>query len=156
MEQPIPPANRPRPCRYIRAHSRHRRPYTQMNRAAFFAFLNKHFTLGLEDPVVEEDYVRLTREEMSVWDDSHPKPPSGDDFERSLCRQLAEASQKQIEELVPKDAAGLAKWREIVGGAVETIVGGSLPAESDFEIKNHVSAAVGNRNGCGAANFTKP
>jgi len=118
--------------------------YNYVNRAAFFAFLNKNFKLGLEDPVVEEDFRRLTKEEMSVWDDSHPQPPSGDEFERKLCRQLADASQKQLEALAPKDATGLAKWREVVGGAVETMVGGSLSPESDFEIKNHASSAVGN------------
>jgi hypothetical protein len=118
--------------------------YNYVNRAAFFAFLNKNFKLGLEDPVVEEDYKRLTREEMSVWDDSHPKPPSGDDFERKLCRQLAEASQKQIDMLVPKDAAGLAKWREVIGGAVETIVGGNLPERNDLDVKEHRAVGVGN------------
>jgi hypothetical protein len=117
--------------------------YNYVNRAAFFGFLNKHFKLGLEDPVVEEDYVRLTTAEMTVWDDMHPKPPSGDEFERKLTRQLAEASKKQLEALVPKDEKSLAKWREVVGGAIETIVGGSLPAESDFEIKNHAMTAVG-------------
>ncbi|HEY2415473.1 MAG TPA: acetylxylan esterase [Pirellulaceae bacterium] len=119
--------------------------YNYVNRAAFFAFLNKNFKLGLEEPVVEEDYRRLTRDEMTVWDESHPKPPSGDDFERKLCRQLADASQKQIDALVPKDAAGLAKWRETIGGAIETIVGGYLPEQGDFEIKDHqVVSNVGN------------
>jgi hypothetical protein len=118
--------------------------YNYVNRAAFFAFLNKHFKLGLEEPVVEEDYKRLTREEMTVWDDSHPKPPSGDDFERKLCRQLADASQKQLETLLPKNATGLAKWRETVGGAIETIVGGNMPTREDFEIKEHRATGIGN------------
>jgi dienelactone hydrolase len=118
--------------------------YNYVNRAAFFGFLNKHFKLGLEEPVVEEDYKRLTREEMTVWDDAHPKPPSGDDFERQLCRQLAEASKKQLEALEPKDEKSLAKWREVVGGAIETIVGGSLPERGDFEVKERRVAEVGN------------
>ena len=49
--------------------------------------------------------------------------------------QLADAANKQINALQPKDAASLAKWREVVGGAVESIVGGSMPAKSDLEIK---------------------
>jgi hypothetical protein len=118
--------------------------YNYVNRAAFFAFLNKNFKLGLEEPVVEEDYVRLSRDALSVWDSSHPKPPGGDDFERKLCRQLADASRKQLEALAPKDAAGLAKWRDVVGAAMETIVGGSLPEQGDFGIKEHQSKGIGN------------
>src|SRR5204863_6270916 len=103
-------------------------------RSAFYAFINKHFKLGLEEPVVEEDYDRLTRDEMTVWDTAHPKPESGPEFERKLCRQLAEASKKQLDALQPKDAASLAKWREVVGGAVETIIGGKLQERSELEI----------------------
>ena len=110
--------------------------YNYVNRAAFFAFVNKHFKLGLEEPVVEEDYDRLTREEMTVWDVAHPKPERRAEFERRLCQQLAEASEKQLEALTPKDAASLAKWREVVGGAFETIIGGGLPAASDLEIED--------------------
>jgi len=106
--------------------------YNYVNRSAFYAFINKHFKLGLEEPVVEEDYDRLTRDQMTVWDAAHPKPESGPEFERKLCRQLAEAAKKQLDGLTPKDAASLAKWREVVGGAFETIIGGSLPAKSDL------------------------
>jgi hypothetical protein len=81
--------------------------YNYVNRSAFYAFLNKHFQLGLEQPVVEEDYQRLSRDEMSVWDSAHPAPPSGDDYERRLCRQLAEAAARQIADLQPKDTASL-------------------------------------------------
>jgi hypothetical protein len=108
--------------------------YNYVNRAAFFAFINKHFKLGLEEPVVEEDYDRLTREQMTVWDIAHPQPESGDAYERKLCRFLVESSQKQLDALRPKDAASLAKWREVVGGAFETILGGSLPAKSDLDL----------------------
>lgn len=109
--------------------------YNYVNRAAFFGFLNKHFKLGLEDPVVEEDYKRLTPEEMTVWDSAHPKPASGDDFERKLCRQLAEASKKQLEALEPKDEKSLAKWREVVGGGFQTIIGRGLPAKGETDLE---------------------
>jgi len=108
--------------------------YNYVNRAAFFAFINKHFKLGLEEPVVEEDYDRLTRDEMTVWDVAHPKPESGPEYERKLCRYLAYAAQKQLDAIQPMDAASLGKWREVVGGAFESIVGGSLPAKSDLEL----------------------
>lgn len=109
--------------------------YNYVNRSAFYAFLNKHFRLGIEEPVVEEDYIRLTRDQMSVWDDAHPRPPSGDDYERRLCRQLAEAATAQLERLIPTDSSGLATWRSSVGGAFATILHQSdLPADDDLQI----------------------
>src|SRR5205814_8696671 len=107
--------------------------YNYVNRSAFYAFINKHFKLGLEEPVVEEDYDRLTREEMTVWDAAHPKPESGQEFERKLCGQLADAAKKQLDALAPEDAASLAKWREVVGGAFETIIGGTLTDRGDLD-----------------------
>jgi hypothetical protein len=117
--------------------------YNYVNRAAFFAFINKHFKLGLEEPVVEEDYDRLTRDEMTVFDVAHPKPESGPEFERKLCNYLAYAAQKQLDAIQPKDAASAAKWREVVGGAFEAIVGGSLPVRSDLEIADQQKTEVG-------------
>jgi dienelactone hydrolase len=117
---------------FANTHFQHN--YNYVSRACFFGFINKHFKLGLEEPVVEEDFDRLTREQMTVWDAAHPLPEHGEAYERKLCRQLAEASQKQIDGLVPKDVASLAKWRDVVGGAFESIIGGDLPAKGDLEI----------------------
>jgi hypothetical protein len=117
--------------------------YNYVSRSAFYGFLNKHFKLGLEEPVVEEDYERLTRDQMTVWDASHPQPPGGPDFERHLCRHLYERSQQQLAAIEPRDAASLAKWREVVGGAIETLMGHGLPAESDLEFKKTEETTAG-------------
>jgi hypothetical protein len=127
---------------FANTHFQHN--YNYVSRAAFFGFINKHFKLGLEEPVVEEDYDRLGRAELTVWDVTHPKPASGDDFERRLCSYLAEASRRQLEAMQPRDAGSLAKWREAVGGAVEALVGGALPAKSDLEIVNQQVTEAGN------------
>jgi len=118
---------------FANTHFQHN--YNYVSRACFFGFLNKHFKLGLEEPVVEEDYKRLTRDEMTVWDTAHPRPESGPEFERKLCRTLNDAAQKQLASLQPKDTDSLAKWREVVGGAFETIIGGGLPAASDLRME---------------------
>jgi hypothetical protein len=127
---------------FANTHFQHN--YNYVSRACFFGFINKHFKLGLEEPVVEEDFDRLTREEMTVWDAAHPLPEHGDAFERKLCRQLAEASQKQLDALAPKDSASLSKWREVVGGAFESIIGGDLPAKSDLAMTQEQTTDLGN------------
>ena len=102
--------------------------YNYVSRAVMYSWMNKHLGLGLPEPVVEEDYQPLSRAEMSVWDADHPKPPSGDDYERSLLRWITADSEKQIESLTPTDGASLAEFRRVIGGAVDVLVGRGLPA----------------------------
>jgi hypothetical protein len=51
--------------------------YNAVTRSAFYTFLNKHFKLGHPAPVIERDYEPLTREQLSVWDDSRASAHSG-------------------------------------------------------------------------------
>lgn len=107
--------------------------YNYVSRAVMYGWMNRHLGLGLPEPVVEEDYQPLTIAEMSVWDAQHPRPPSGDDYERSLVRYITEDSDKQIAALAPTDEASLARYREIVGGAVDTLIGRGLPVAGAVE-----------------------
>jgi len=101
--------------------------YNFVSREVMYQWFNKHLKLGLPDPVVEEDYKPLSIAEMTVWDDKHPKPPAGDEYERSLCRLLAVESDKQMAALKPTDAASARKFREVVGGGIDVLVGRGLP-----------------------------
>jgi hypothetical protein len=116
----------------LHANTHFQHNYNYVSRAAFYGFLNKHFKLGLEDPVVEEDYLRLVREELTVWDEAHPKPEGGSEFERKLCHSLRDAAQQQLAAIQPKDTPSLTKWREVVGGAIDAIGGRGLPAKTDL------------------------
>lgn len=60
--------------------------YNQPTRLAMYHWFNKHLALGHAEPIVERDYTRLTRGQMSVWDEQHPAPEGGDDFERALLQ----------------------------------------------------------------------
>ena len=46
--------------------------YNYVSRAVMYSWMNKHLQLGLEEPVVEEDYKPLSIAEMSVWDEAIP------------------------------------------------------------------------------------
>lgn len=106
--------------------------YNYVSRSAMYSFINKHFKLGLEEPIVEEDYKYLTAAELTVYDDAHPAPAGGDDFERKLCNALTADTRKQLDSLRPLDAAKLEKYREVVGGGVSIVVGGKLPAANEM------------------------
>jgi dienelactone hydrolase len=100
--------------------------YNHVSRAVMYSWFNKHLELGYSDPIVEEDFLPLTVEEMTVWDNTHPRPPSGDDYERSLVKWMTADSERQIAALPPSDSSTLARYRDVVGGAVEAILGHSL------------------------------
>ena len=48
--------------------------YNAVSRSAFYGWLNRHFQLGQTDPVIERDYSRLGRDQLTVWDAAHPAP----------------------------------------------------------------------------------
>jgi len=107
--------------------------YNYVTRALMYSWFNKHLKLGLPEPIVEEDYRPLTPEEYTVWDDEHPRPEGGEKYERVLTKWMDEQSGGQIAALTPKDAGSLAKYREIVGGAFDTIIGRSLSDVGEIE-----------------------
>jgi hypothetical protein len=107
--------------------------YNYPSRAVMYSWFNKHLGLGWEDPVVEEDYQRLTREQLTVWDANHPQPERGPELEKKLLRWWHEDAQKQLAELAPKDEASLTKYREVVGGGFASVLNRPLPAADDVQ-----------------------
>ncbi|MCZ6673474.1 MAG: acetylxylan esterase, partial [Verrucomicrobia bacterium] len=114
---------------WANTHFKHN--YNYVNRAAMYSWVNKHFKLGYTDPIVEPDYRRLTHAETTVWDEQHPQPEGGPDFERKLLAEIHRDSQKQIAEAAKIPA----EYRKLVGGALEIIIGRTLDAvgETGFE-----------------------
>jgi len=97
--------------------------YNAVSRSAFYTWLNRHFQLGFKEPVIERDYTPLSREQLSVWDAQHPAPAAHDpNFERSLLQWFAADSATQLR-AAETDPAHL---RQVVGGAVEVMIGRTL------------------------------
>ena len=109
--------------------------YNHVSRTAMYNFFNKHFKLGLEEPVLERDFKMLSQEEMSVWDEKHPKPTGdkiGEAHEVALVKWFSQDEEKQIAPLLaPKTAADVAKQREILGGGWQVLIGRKLPAKGE-------------------------
>ena len=117
--------------------------YNYVSREVMYHWFNKHLKLGLEEPIVEEDYRPLSVAEMSVWDQQHPAPPGGDAFERRLLQRMTEDNRLQIESLTPKDESSLQEYRRIVGGAVEVMVGRGLPESTELTMVDSQSQDLG-------------
>ena len=94
--------------------------YNHVSRVAMYGFLSQHLGLGFDEPVLESDFVPLTRDEATVWTTAHPAPPGGDDHERAVTTWWQADTERQL--AAPRDAAGLEAWRAVVSGAVRAIV----------------------------------
>ena len=110
--------------------------YNAVARSAFYTWVNRHFKLGQKEPVVERDYERLGKKDLTVWNDKHPMPAADDpNFERKLASWHTEDAQKQLTALRSTPA----KYREVVGGAVQSILDRTLArvgaVEWDLKLK---------------------
>lgn len=109
--------------------------YNYVSRAAMYSWMNKHLKLGFKDPIVEEDYHRLTGAELTVWDDQHPRPEGGPEFERKLLRWITDDAEKQL----AQDETSLEKFREVFGDAADILLGRNLaetgPVSWDLKTK---------------------
>jgi len=94
--------------------------YNAVSRMGFYEVLNRHFKLGQASPIVEKDYVPLPKEKLTVWDDAHPAPKSGDpEFERVLLKWLKSDAEQQL-----LAAAKTPEGREhVLRPAIEAIIG---------------------------------
>jgi len=110
--------------------------YNYVSRAMMYEFFNRHFKLGFTPPIVEEDFQPLTKAEMSVWSEKYPAPPGDEKSEIKILHTLAQNNARQIEQLTPHDQKSLKEYRRVVGGAIEVMVGRSLPEADDLETEN--------------------
>jgi dienelactone hydrolase len=120
---------------YLAAFLNHPHNYNYHSRLAMYRWMNKHLGLGQEEPIDERPFQPLSREEMTVWTEGHPRPPVGEEHERQLLRWITEDSQQQIEALIPRKAEDLAEFRRVVGGAVEVMIGRGLPSPSEVDVE---------------------
>jgi len=116
--------------------------YNCVSRAAMYHWLNLHLDIGLEEPIVERPYKRLTRDELSVWDDQHPVPEGGHDFEIKLLKWLTDDAKRQIGGLAPRDAESLQHYRQVVGGAWDVLLR-NLPDDPELDFEQVKSTETG-------------
>ncbi len=106
--------------------------YNQVSREVMYNWFNKHLKLDQTEPVVEKPFKPVPPKELSVYDESHPRPSDSVDAAR-LRQYMTEDSDKQIEALRPKDEAGLAGYRRIFGAALRAMVHDELPSADQVE-----------------------
>jgi hypothetical protein len=93
--------------------------YNSVSRVACYGWFNQHFKLGFKEPIIEKDYQRLTREQLTVWDAQHPQPPGGPDFEKRLLQILWKDTQQQV----AAAAQSPDQFRQLIRPALEVVLG---------------------------------
>lgn len=105
-------------------------------RATMYQWMNKHMKLGLDDPVVEEDYQLLTEDELTVWnEDEHPAPKNtGVGHEREVCSWLDKQSGQAIQ--LPEDSNKAKKhFTSIIGGGWEVMLDPVMAPRSQLKME---------------------
>jgi dienelactone hydrolase len=106
--------------------------YNYVSRGAMYKWFNKHFQLGIEEPVVEEDFQRLSKAELTVWNEKHPQPVGGEAFERQLLAAWKADADRQLAAAQPNTPAGLQKFQAMVVPAWEVLIGRKLPTAKEL------------------------
>jgi hypothetical protein len=112
--------------------------YNLVSRVAMYELFNRALKLGQSEPIAEPELVRLTREELSVWNADHPAPPGGPDFEKYLLAHWRLDAERQMVRLIPRSVESLAAWKEVVGRGVAAVIGRKLPGAADLEYEQTI------------------
>jgi hypothetical protein len=105
--------------------------YNQVSREMMYNWFNAHLNLGRRDAIVEQDFWPIDPSDLRVFDKQHPQPADAKDA-TELRQYLTGVADKQFAELLPKDAAGLDHFRQVVGTALHVMIGADTPAPSDW------------------------
>ncbi|HYR58094.1 MAG TPA: alpha/beta hydrolase family protein [Chthoniobacteraceae bacterium] len=122
------------------AHTNFPHNYNIVTREHIYAWFNEHFQLGLGgDQLREREFPLLQKSDLTVWDDAHPAPPGGDDFERRLLHWWHDDAQAQL-------AKSADERRKIERAAWQTIVGWGGYTRTKFEHPRELTLNGGGKN----------
>jgi dienelactone hydrolase len=103
--------------------------YNSVSRHAMYGWFNQHLQLGISSPR-ERDFVPLTEAELTVFDDEHPRPPGGLEFEVSFLKAWDEWNSQQLAAVHPKDRESLEQFQTTLRPAWDTLLSHGLPSKS--------------------------
>lgn len=104
--------------------------YNAVSRGHLYRFLNLHLQLGFSEPIVEPPLVPVQVEELTVYDDAHPRPAGGVTQVRAA---LLEIASREVDRLALLAAGDLAEYRRVVGGALRTMTAAARPLGEDVD-----------------------
>jgi len=115
--------------------------YNYVSRAAMYGWFNRHLDLGWEEPIVEPSYQRLSQQALSVWDEEHPQPEGGPDFERRLLAWWDNDAQHQLDSLLPENPPELRAYQDVVAQGIRAIIARPVPDPDRLKLQRTAEKA---------------
>lgn len=113
--------------------------YNYVSRSHMYDWFNQHLQLGNKSPIVEQDFVPFTEQELTVWDAEHPAPRTDESYERELVVKMAQVNSRPIEFEV-SSSNDFKELQRVVCGALQVALGEPQQAAKDiaFAEKNKI------------------
>ncbi len=116
---------------YAKAFPQFEHNYNQVAREMMYSWFNKHLKLNLPEPVLERTFTPVPPAELSVWNSEHPLPADAANAD-GVKAYLTQVANDQFAALIPKDSAGVAEFRRVVGAAARVLLDSGLPSNDDI------------------------
>lgn len=118
---------------YCRPMLHFKHNYNYVTRATMYQWMNRHLNLGLDDPIIEQDYDPLTNDEMAVWNDDHPAPKeTGFVHQRNVCRWFDQQAAKVLDHSALNNQTSSESYQAAVSTAWRVIFDQGMPKSIQY------------------------
>lgn len=115
---------------YCRPMLHFKHNYNYVTRATMYQWMNRHLNLGLDDPVIEQDYEPLTTAETTIWGGEHPAPTNvGIEHEKSICKWFNDQATNKLGKLNTENEKARQEFNQTYAGAWQVVFDQSIPEE---------------------------
>ncbi|MGI9468035.1 MAG: alpha/beta hydrolase family protein [Rubripirellula sp.] len=115
---------------YCRPMLHFKHNYNYVTRATMYQWMNRHLKLGLDDPVIEQDYEPLTTAETTIWGGKHPAPTNvGIEHEKSICKWFNDQANRKLAKLSTDNEKDRQEFNRTYAGAWQVVFDQSIPDE---------------------------
>ncbi|MCA8991214.1 MAG: acetylxylan esterase [Planctomycetaceae bacterium] len=111
--------------------------YNAVSRELMYEWFKEHLNLG-DVSTTERDFTRLTTEQMTVFDDAHPKPADIMDGATLRAAWTAQSQQQMAALKSPEDV------KRVLGPAVQVMLGTGISENSEFEFESSPAESARN------------
>lgn len=119
---------------YCRPMLHFKHNYNYVTRATMYQWMNRHLKLGLDDPVIEQDYEPLTTAETTIWGGNHPAPRNvGIEHEQSVCKWFDDQATAKLASLNTTSKESKQEFNRTFVGAWQVIFDQGIPQQVTFD-----------------------
>ena len=119
---------------YCRPMLHFKHNYNYVTRATMYQWMNRHLKLGLDDPVIEQDYEPLTIAETTIWGGDHPAPTNtGIEHEKSVCKWFHDQATEKLVKLNTDNEDATQEFKRTYAGAWQVVFDQGIPEKISID-----------------------